>query len=104
MQEKLVGNLDSIVMAANRVMFSCVFSMLVALMAAATMPSAVADGEPPPNYADALSKCLLFYEGQRSGKLPPTQRLTWRKDSALNDGQDAGVCILSVLLLLVFCS
>ncbi|XP_065029200.1 endoglucanase 23-like [Musa acuminata AAA Group] len=55
------------------------------------MPSAVADGEPPPNYADALSKCLLFYDGQRSGKLPPTQRLTWRKDSALKDGQDAGV-------------
>ncbi|RWW46380.1 hypothetical protein BHE74_00047733 [Ensete ventricosum] len=78
-------------MAAKRVMFSCVFSMLVALTAAATMPSAVADGEPPPDYADALSKCLLFYEGQRSGKLPPTQRLTWRKDSALNDGQDAGV-------------
>ncbi|KAJ8511753.1 hypothetical protein OPV22_002187 [Ensete ventricosum] len=74
-------------MATMRVRFCCVFLMLVA----ARMPSATAAGRPPPNYADALTKCLLFYEGQRSGKLPPTQRLTWRKDSALTDGQDAGV-------------
>ncbi|CAN6566601.1 unnamed protein product [Malus baccata var. baccata] len=43
------------------------------------------------NYADALSKCLLFFEGQRSGKLPPSQRITWRKDSALKDGSDVGM-------------
>ena len=39
-----------------------------------------------PDYGDALSKTILFFEGQRSGKLPPTQRMTWRKDSALRDG------------------
>ncbi|KAF1899372.1 hypothetical protein Lal_00019500 [Lupinus albus] len=38
------------------------------------------------NYGDALSKSILFFEGQRSGKLPPSQRMTWRKDSALQDG------------------
>ncbi|KAL8141473.1 hypothetical protein V2J09_014505 [Rumex salicifolius] len=38
------------------------------------------------NYGDALTKSILFFEGQRSGKLPPNQRLTWRKDSALHDG------------------
>nr|QCQ73723.1 endo-(1,4)-beta-D-glucanase [Litchi chinensis] len=43
------------------------------------------------NYGDALSKCILFFEGQRSGKLPSTQRMTWRKDSALHDGFDIGV-------------
>lgn len=43
------------------------------------------------NYADALSKCLMFFEGQRSGKLPPSQRITWRKDSGLKDGSDVGV-------------
>ncbi|KAG5134773.1 hypothetical protein JHK82_025961 [Glycine max] len=37
------------------------------------------------NYGEALSKSILFFEGQRSGKLPPTQRMTWRKDSALQD-------------------
>ncbi|OIV99415.1 hypothetical protein TanjilG_17225 [Lupinus angustifolius] len=38
------------------------------------------------NYGDALTKSILFFEGQRSGKLPPTQRMTWRKDSGLQDG------------------
>jgi hypothetical protein len=40
------------------------------------------------NYSDALTKSILFFEGQRSGKLPPSQRMTWRKDSALHDGRD----------------
>ncbi|KAK4403496.1 Endoglucanase 8 [Sesamum angolense] len=43
------------------------------------------------DYGDALSKTILFFEGQRSGKLPSTQRLTWRKDSALRDGADEGM-------------
>ncbi|XP_065622545.1 endoglucanase 8-like [Quercus suber] len=42
------------------------------------------------DYGDALSKSILFFEGQRSGKLPPNQRMTWRKDSALHDGFDIG--------------
>ncbi|KAJ0099279.1 hypothetical protein Patl1_21054 [Pistacia atlantica] len=43
------------------------------------------------DYGLALSKSLLFYEAQRSGKLPPDQRVTWRADSALKDGSDVGV-------------
>ena len=42
-------------------------------------------------YGEALTKSLLFYEAQRSGKLPSNQRVQWRGDSALNDGSDAGV-------------
>eukprot|EP01018_Ginkgo_biloba_P023486 Gb_21389 [translate_table: standard] len=38
------------------------------------------------NYRDALTKSILFFEGQRSGKLPPNQRMRWRGDSALSDG------------------
>ncbi|KAJ8899089.1 hypothetical protein K2173_010242 [Erythroxylum novogranatense] len=38
------------------------------------------------NYRDALTKSILFFEGQRSGKLPSNQRMTWRKDSGLSDG------------------
>ncbi|OIW12977.1 hypothetical protein TanjilG_15426 [Lupinus angustifolius] len=38
------------------------------------------------NYRDALSKSILFFEGQRSGKLLSNQRISWRKDSALSDG------------------
>ncbi|KMZ74934.1 endo-beta-1,4-glucanase, family GH9 [Zostera marina] len=44
-----------------------------------------------PNYTDALSKTILFFEGQRSGKLPPDQRMNWRSDSAIDDGQSIGV-------------
>ncbi|KAJ7949586.1 Endoglucanase [Quillaja saponaria] len=40
------------------------------------------------NYGEALMKSILFFEGQRSGRLPSTQRMTWRKNSALRDGLD----------------
>ncbi|KAJ6688618.1 ENDOGLUCANASE [Salix koriyanagi] len=43
------------------------------------------------DYGDALTKSILFFEGQRSGKLPSTQRMTWRKDSGLRDGFQIGV-------------
>ncbi|GMJ13650.1 CELLULASE 1, glycosyl hydrolase 9B1 [Hibiscus trionum] len=43
------------------------------------------------DYGDALSKCILFFEGQRSGKLPSNQRMIWRNDSALSDGSDVGM-------------
>ncbi|NEQ23451.1 MAG: hypothetical protein F6K28_30715, partial [Microcoleus sp. SIO2G3] len=51
---------------------------------------------PPPqegafNYGEALEKSILFYEAQRSGDLPATNRVVWRGDSALNDGADVGV-------------
>ncbi|CAN1240586.1 Endoglucanase 8 [Linum grandiflorum] len=39
------------------------------------------------DYHEALRKSILFFEGQRSGKLPPDQRLKWRRDSALRDGK-----------------
>lgn len=37
-------------------------------------------------YHEALEKSILFFEGQRSGKLPSNQQLTWRGDSGLSDG------------------
>jgi endoglucanase len=37
------------------------------------------------NYADALGKSILFYDAQRSGKLPANNPIHWRGDSALND-------------------
>ncbi|XP_074306112.1 endoglucanase 13-like [Silene latifolia] len=43
------------------------------------------------NYKEALTKSLLYYEAQRSGILPADQRVNWRGNSALKDGQDAGV-------------
>ena len=43
------------------------------------------------NYGDALTKSIIFLEAQRSGKLPPKHRLSWRGDSALQDGKLANV-------------
>ncbi|ESO91444.1 hypothetical protein LOTGIDRAFT_153886 [Lottia gigantea] len=43
------------------------------------------------NYDDVLYKSILFYETQRSGKLPANNRIPWRGDSALKDGSDVGV-------------
>ncbi|RWW68381.1 hypothetical protein BHE74_00024096 [Ensete ventricosum] len=47
-------------------------------------PSGGVSGDP--DYHDALSKSLLLFHGQRSGKLPPDQSLTWRANSGLTDG------------------
>ncbi|ONK63358.1 uncharacterized protein A4U43_C07F14220 [Asparagus officinalis] len=43
------------------------------------------------NYRDALTKSILFFEGQRSGKLPANQRMHWRRDSGLSDGSSVHV-------------
>ncbi|XP_005099312.1 endoglucanase E-4 [Aplysia californica] len=37
------------------------------------------------NYASALGKSILFYDAQRSGKLPANNPIKWRGDSGLND-------------------
>ncbi|MGB5631691.1 MAG: glycoside hydrolase family 9 protein [Waterburya sp.] len=41
-------------------------------------------------YGEVLQKSLLFYEANRSGRLPADQRIKWRSDSTLNDGADVG--------------
>nr|GEV38072.1 endoglucanase 5 [Tanacetum cinerariifolium] len=38
------------------------------------------------DYGQAVDKSLLFFEAQRSGKLPNNQRVKWRGDSGLHDG------------------
>lgn len=59
------------------------------LPSAASSPSAAAP--PAFNYGEALQKSLWFYDAQRSGKLPDDNRVSWRGDSALDDGKDAGL-------------
>jgi endoglucanase len=40
------------------------------------------------NYAEVLQKSMFFYECQRSGTLPATNRVNWRGNSGLKDGSD----------------
>ena len=42
------------------------------------------------NYGEVLKLSILFYEAQRSGKLPKNNRVKWRKDSAKNDRGENG--------------
>ncbi|TVU11777.1 hypothetical protein EJB05_45379, partial [Eragrostis curvula] len=63
-------------------------AMAVVVLLAASSTAAVLAAH---DYGDALHKSILFFEGQRSGRLPPDQRLRWRQDSALHDGAAAGV-------------
>nr|BAF38757.1 cellulase [Corbicula japonica] len=41
------------------------------------------------DYGEALGMSILFFDAQRSGKLPANNPIPWRGDSAVNDG-DAG--------------
>ncbi|ORY23748.1 hypothetical protein LY90DRAFT_462502 [Neocallimastix californiae] len=43
------------------------------------------------DYARHLELNFLFYEAQRSGPLPSTNRIPWRGDSGLDHGSDVGV-------------
>ncbi|PIA34507.1 hypothetical protein AQUCO_03700053v1 [Aquilegia coerulea] len=43
------------------------------------------------DYGAALTKSILYYEAQRSGKLPANQRANWRGDSGLKDGSDNNI-------------
>ncbi|KAL3650767.1 Esterase/lipase/thioesterase [Castilleja foliolosa] len=43
------------------------------------------------DYANALEKSILFFQAQRSGRLPTDQRVSWRGDSGLSDGSTDNV-------------
>ena len=43
------------------------------------------------NYGEALQKSILFYETQQAGELPDWNRINWRGDAGVNDGQDVGL-------------
>lgn len=59
--------------------------LLTVLLAAATAAAEYY------NYGNALDKTFLFFEAQRSGKLPTAQRVKWRSHSGLKDGLAQGV-------------
>ncbi|OCH90734.1 Six-hairpin glycosidase [Obba rivulosa] len=46
---------------------------------------------PNPQWSALLGNLLYFYDAQRSGKLPADERVSWRNDSAVSDGQDVGL-------------
>lgn len=84
-------------MANSSLLLSLLFIFLFTFTAFGYQPQNHGHGGRPhhiaatQNYRDALSKSILFFEGQRSGKLPVGQRMSWRRDSGLSDGSAANV-------------
>ncbi|CAM8876401.1 unnamed protein product [Rhodiola kirilowii] len=64
------------------------FSLPLLLLVLLISASSVVGGH---DYGQALTKSILFFEAQRSGVLPSTQRVKWRSHSGLNDGKASGV-------------
>lgn len=63
---------------------------LVVLVVAA-MAQVARGGSGGHDYGMALSKSILYFEAQRSGVLPGSQRIAWRANSGLADGKANGV-------------
>ncbi|KAI4375512.1 hypothetical protein MLD38_013372 [Melastoma candidum] len=55
---------------------------------AKTVPRHHHRSPPPDNYTLALHKALMFFNAQRSGKLPKHNNVSWRGNSCLQDGND----------------
>nr|AKH03681.1 endo-1,4-beta-glucanase [Hevea brasiliensis] len=71
------------------------YSLLIAFVVIAlptiiakTLPKHKSHPPPPDNYTLALHKALLFFNAQKSGKLPKNNGIPWRGDSGLQDGND----------------
>ncbi|KAL6627186.1 hypothetical protein ACP70R_030912 [Stipagrostis hirtigluma subsp. patula] len=62
--------------------------IVVVALAAAAHVALAAGGH---DYGKALSKSILYFEAQRSGRLPGGQRIAWRANSGLLDGKANGV-------------
>ena len=61
---------------------------------AATAGLAASSAAPNAQWSTVLGNSLWFYDAQRSGKLDQGtygNRVSWRNDSALNDGSDWGI-------------
>jgi len=43
------------------------------------------------NYPAVVKLSILFFDAQRSGKLPADNPIPWRGDSGLDDGADVGL-------------
>ncbi|KAJ8429019.1 hypothetical protein Cgig2_014998 [Carnegiea gigantea] len=71
------------ILSSRHVFHAVMLAGLLTLQALASVPTY--------DYGDALDKTLLFFEAQRSGKLPYSNKVKWRANSAMRDGFSKGV-------------
>ncbi|KAF5482306.1 hypothetical protein F2P56_002888 [Juglans regia] len=60
----------------------------VPIIIAKSLPKDKPHSRPPDNYSVALQKALLFFNAQKSGKLPKQNGIAWRGNSGLSDGKN----------------
>jgi len=58
----------------------------VPIIIAKSIPKKKPHAPPPDKYTEALHKALLFFNAQKSGKLPKNNGIPWRGNSGMNDG------------------
>ncbi|KAL3523239.1 hypothetical protein ACH5RR_016073 [Cinchona calisaya] len=62
------------------------FVIVLPVLIAKLVPKHKHPPSPPDNYTLALHKALLFFNAQKSGKLPKSNGIPWRGNSGLTDG------------------
>ncbi|XP_061355372.1 endoglucanase 12-like [Gastrolobium bilobum] len=67
----------------------CVIGLPIII--AKSLPKHHSRPTPPDNYTLALHKALLFFNAQKSGRLPKNNGIPWRGNSGLQDGNDTDV-------------
>lgn len=53
-------------------------------------------GYPNTKWTSLLGSLLYFYDEQRSGILPSTNRVPWRNDSLIYEGLDVGIDLIGI--------
>ncbi|XP_031389729.1 endoglucanase 12 [Punica granatum] len=64
------------------------FLIALPIIIAKSIPGRKSRPPPPDNYTVALQKALLFFNAQKSGKLPKNNGIPWRGNSGLMDGNN----------------
>uniref|UniRef100_A0A0D6QVU2 Endoglucanase n=1 Tax=Araucaria cunninghamii TaxID=56994 RepID=A0A0D6QVU2_ARACU len=65
---------------------AAVLAAIIAVIVIKTRPKHHDEKPPPDNYTIALHKALVFFNAQKSGRLPKNNNVSWRGNSALRDG------------------
>ncbi len=91
----LINDLDSLYMTkkTKSIEIILIFSLTVIIFIVNSLSLSAQESmtKTSYNYGEVLQKSIYFYEAQRSGKLPRTNRVKWRGDSGLKDGADQGI-------------
>ncbi|KAK3142183.1 hypothetical protein QOZ80_4BG0343350 [Eleusine coracana subsp. coracana] len=70
------------------VVLGAFFLIALPIIIAKSIPHKKPGPPPPDQYTEALHKALLFFNAQKSGKLPKNNGIKWRGNSGMSDGSD----------------